>query len=154
MSSQREKEEEDLALIEDLRKKINQQNMDIQRLKDELSKKKELSDELKESKKDNSRKEKEIEQLKEQVSKAIKVAFSEDVLHRLAAEVLDELKASNPEKQEILLLAKQRFSENESVTDGWFKLSDESNELVKKTVNDFQIRPIYYPDTTKTDRFI
>ncbi len=88
-------------------------------------------------------KEKTIVELKTELSKAMDMAYTEEVLEHLCTEVLDELGAMTLGSKEILNIAKQRFSNEESVLAGWESLSEESNELIRKIIDQFSSGDYY-----------
>ena len=118
-------------IIDKLEKELSQRSFMIKNLEDNIAKGKEIEGKLERKQQECLEKDAQIESLLIELSKAKELAYSEEVLEQLCAEVLDELNAISLGKQEILKIAKKRFSENETVFSGWERLSEESNGLVK-----------------------
>ncbi len=97
----------------------------------------EVKSRLSEKQSECSEKDKQITALKSELSKAMDMAYTEEVLEHLCAEVLDELDAMSLGSKEILRIAKQRFSNEETVLAGWESLSEESNELIRQIIDQF-----------------
>lgn len=123
---------------------IDRKNAIITQLENNLTQKETLIKEMKQTEeqviiKNNQIKDKEeeIEQLKAEVEEARQMAYSERVLKMLCDDVIDEIKATSPSRKEILSIAKQRFTEEESICDAWGKLSDKSIMTINKIVSDF-----------------
>ncbi len=123
--------------IDRLEKEVTQATYAVKRAEKNLIKMQELEDELAEKQNECKKKDNQITRLTNELSKAHDMAYTEEVLQHLCAEVLDELSARSLGSQEILRIAKKRFSDEETVLAGWESLSEESNELIKKIVNQF-----------------
>ena len=78
-----------------------------------------------------------LAQLRSELATAKEMAYSDGVLKRLCKDVIDELTATSLGKQEVLRIAKERFSASETILAGWQQLSDESNQVVDVIVRDF-----------------
>lgn len=128
---------ESTFLIAKQEKNIAQLSNEILFLEDSIKNQKTAMSELESQIITLSTKEEEIAALKEELSKAVDQAYSEDVLKRLCGEVLDELVATNLGGQEILKIAKQRFSQSETIMDAWYSLSQESNTIIEKILSEF-----------------
>ena len=123
--------------IDRLEKEVTQASYAIKQAEEKLDKMQKLEAELTEKKNECLEKDKKISGLTIELSKALDLAYTEEVLDHLCAEVLDELAAKSLGSQEILRIAKQRFSNEETVLAGWESLSEESNKLVKQIVSQF-----------------
>ena len=123
--------------IDRLEKEVTQASYAIKQAEEKLAKMQNLEAELREKKNECLEKDKMISRLTIELSNALDMAYTEEVLDHLCAEVLDELAATSLGSQEILRIAKQRFSNEETVLAGWESLSEESNELVKQIVSLF-----------------
>lgn len=123
--------------IDRLEKEVTQASYAVKLADEKLIKMQSLESGLVEKQTECLEKDKQISDLKTELSKALDMAYSEEALNHLCAEVLDELAAMSLGSQEILRIAKQRFSDEETVLAGWESLSEESNELIKQIVGQF-----------------
>lgn len=87
--------------------------------------------ELEESNYRLSEMESNISALKIELESARAMAFSDDVVRRLSADVIDELKASSLGAKEILALAKKRFSQEATIDEAWASISSYSDSRIK-----------------------
>lgn len=143
--------DEALSLAEARAKRMAESQGTIDRLEKELTqalysvklgeeKQQELFDvksRLSEKQSECIEKDKQITALKTELSKAMDMAYTEEVLEHLCAEVLDELNAISLGSKEVLRIAKQRFSDEDTVLAGWESLSEESNKLIGQIVDQF-----------------
>ena len=75
-----------------------------------------------------------ISELRSELVLAKEREYSEAVLQRLCAEVIDELRASSPSNNEILNIAKKKFSEATSVESAWIEISNFSESHIKAII--------------------
>ena len=78
-----------------------------------------------------------VSALRHELEEANALAFSDDVIRRLSADVIDELKASSLGAKEILALAKKRFSESTTVEEAWINISSYSDNGIKPLIDSF-----------------
>lgn len=149
--------DEALAIVVAQTEKINDSQKTIDRLEKNLTQALHAQELAKEEKKEMLEvksqlsvkqrecldKEKTIVELKTELSKAMEMAYTEKVLEYLCTEVLDELGAMTLGSKEILNIAKQRFSDEETVLAGWESLSEESNELIRQIIDQFSSGDYY-----------
>lgn len=76
-----------------------------------------------------------IAELRSELSQANERAYSDSVLQRLCADILDELRASSLGDKEILTIAKRKFTEADSIIDAWVHISDFSEEHIKQVID-------------------
>lgn len=80
----------------------------------------------------------EVEKLTDKLIEAENLAFSEDVIRKLCIEVLDELRASSPSREQIVELAKRRFSSQITIEEAWNQISEDSSARIHKLCTDFE----------------
>ena len=74
---------------------------------------------------------------KEEKERALELAFSDDVVKRLVSEIMDEVKATSLGKKEIIDIAKKRFSDSTTISEGWEQLASENEGLIDVIVTSF-----------------
>lgn len=80
----------------------------------------------------------EVEKLTDKLTEAEKLAFSEDIIRRLCIEVLDELRASSPSREQIVEIAKRRFSSEITIEEAWNQITKDSSARIHKLCTDFE----------------
>lgn len=135
--SRAEEIKEDQNTINRLEKEAIQASYDMKVAEEKLIQMQEVETRLSEKQSECIEKDKLIDELKNELSDALDLAYTEEVLKRLCAEVLDELTATSLGSQEILRIAKQRFMDEETVLAGWERLSEESNEQIEQIISQF-----------------
>lgn len=76
-----------------------------------------------------------ILELHSELSQAKEKAYSDVVIQRLCSEVLDELRASSLSGNEILNIAKKRFTDSDTIVDAWVHISGFSEEHIKEVID-------------------
>ena len=131
----RELESRTAEILESTNKQITTLKNENQRLFDDLTVKNEKMREYDSKLLELERLHQQIIDLRSELLQAKEQAYSNAVIKRLCAEVLDELRASSLSDNEILNIAKKRFTEADTIVDAWVHISDLSKEHIKEVID-------------------
>lgn len=126
--------------VEQYEKKIITLENDLLHEREDSKQKDDIKKQLEKKLQDANKYQEERDALQRALIDAQAMAYSEKVLRIICLDVLDELRSSSLSSKQILEIAKKRFSEADTILEGWKRISAESEINIEKIIIAFAER--------------